>query len=54
MTLLVVLRMVLGNVKWMLDFLHYVVNGLFALADDLQGIDGEAFAQKGKLDLLIM
>ncbi|CAL5871048.1 uncharacterized protein PFLUO_LOCUS5292 [Penicillium psychrofluorescens] len=45
-----VLRMVLGNTKWSLDFLHYLLNEIFDLADDFEGVfnDQEAFAQKLK------
>lgn len=43
-----VLRMVLGNTKWALDFSFYVLNELFDLADDFEGLsaDQEAFTQK--------
>lgn len=45
-----VLRMVFGNTKWALDFLHYILNGLFDLADDLENTfdNPEVFAQSGK------
>lgn len=45
-----VLRMVLGNTRWTLDFLHYILNELFELADDLESVfaDQEAFTQKGQ------
>lgn len=44
-----VLRMVLGNTKWALDFLHYILNELFELAAELEPVfsDQEAFTQKG-------
>ena len=44
-----VLRMVLGNTKWVLDFLHYILNEMLGLADELEPVfsDQEAFAQKG-------
>lgn len=43
-----VLRMVLGNTKWALDFLHYILNELFELADEFEPVfsDQEAFAHK--------
>lgn len=43
-----VLRMVLGNTKWALDFSFYVLNELFDLADDFESLSGdqEAFTQK--------
>ncbi|KAG2022076.1 hypothetical protein GB937_004170 [Aspergillus fischeri] len=45
-----VLRMVLGNTKWALDFSFYVLNELFDLADDFESLSGdqEAFTQKLK------
>ncbi|RJE16826.1 hypothetical protein PHISCL_10837 [Aspergillus sclerotialis] len=45
-----VLRMVLGNTRWTLDFLHYILNELFELADDLESVftDQEAFTQNGQ------
>ncbi|KAJ5135801.1 Mediator complex subunit Med16 [Penicillium bovifimosum] len=55
-----VLRMVLGNTKWTLDFSHFLLNEIFDMADEFQGIlnDPEAFAQKLKnttsLPLLIL
>lgn len=41
--------MVHGNVRWALDFSHYILDGLFELADELQPYfnDKETFAQKG-------
>ncbi|KAL4976798.1 mediator of RNA polymerase II transcription subunit 16 [Aspergillus desertorum] len=45
-----VLRMVLGNTKWALDFSLYILNELFDLADDFESVssDQEAFNQKLK------
>ncbi|KKK26961.1 mediator of RNA polymerase II transcription subunit 16 [Aspergillus rambellii] len=45
-----VLRMVLGNTKWALDFASYILNELFDLADEFEGLssDQEAFTQKLK------
>ncbi|KAL4782995.1 mediator of RNA polymerase II transcription subunit 16 [Aspergillus varians] len=45
-----VLRMVLGNTKWVLDFSLYILNELFDLADELESVlfDHEAFSQKLK------
>lgn len=45
-----VLRMVFGNTKWALEFLHYILNGLFDLADDLENTfnNPEVFAQSVK------
>ncbi|GMF80069.1 unnamed protein product [Aspergillus oryzae] len=42
------IRILLGNTKWALDLLHYVLNDLLDLADDLESLlsDQEAFAQK--------
>lgn len=42
--------MVFGNTKWALEFLHYILNGLFDLADDLENTfnNPEVFAQSGK------
>lgn len=44
-----VLRLVLGNTKWTLDFLHYILNELFGLADEFESVfsDQGAFTQKG-------
>ncbi len=43
-----VLRMVLGNTKWVLDFFLYTLNELFDLADEFESVpaDQEAFNQK--------
>ncbi|BCS25797.1 mediator of RNA polymerase II transcription subunit 16 [Aspergillus puulaauensis] len=45
-----VLRMVLGNTKWILDFFLYTLNELFDLADEFESVpaDQEAFNQKLK------
>jgi mediator of RNA polymerase II transcription subunit 16, fungi type len=45
-----VVRMILGNSKWVLDFIQYILDELFDLADDFEALfsDQEAFAQKGK------
>lgn len=44
------IRIILGNTKWALDLLHYILNDLLDLADELEGVlsDPEAFAQKLK------
>ncbi|CAI7568178.1 unnamed protein product [Penicillium bialowiezense] len=55
-----VLRMVLGNTKWTLDFSHFILNEIFDLADEFEDVfnDPEAFTQKLKsttsLPLLIL
>lgn len=43
-----VLRMVLGNTKWALDFSQYILNEIFDLVDEFGSIisDQEALAQK--------
>lgn len=45
--------MVLGNTKWSLDFLHYLLIEIFDLADDFEGVsnDQEAFTQKRRPSL---
>lgn len=45
-----VLRMVLGNTKWTLDFSHFLLNEIFDLADEFEDVyhDPEAFTQKCK------
>ncbi|KAL2785045.1 mediator of RNA polymerase II transcription subunit 16 [Aspergillus keveii] len=45
-----VLRMVLGNTRWALDFSLYLLNELFDLADEFESVasDQEAFTQKLK------
>ena len=45
--------MVLGNIKWSLDFSHYLLNEIFDLADDFEEVfnDQEAFTQKCRLSL---
>jgi mediator of RNA polymerase II transcription subunit 16 len=42
------IRILLGNTKWALDLLHYVLNDILDLADDLESLlpDQEALAQK--------
>ncbi|KAF5859321.1 mediator complex subunit [Aspergillus alliaceus] len=44
------IRIILGNTKWALDLLHYILNDLLDLTDELEGVlsDPEAFAQKLK------
>ncbi|RAL11440.1 mediator of RNA polymerase II transcription subunit 16 [Aspergillus homomorphus CBS 101889] len=55
-----VLRMVLGNTKWALDFSLYVLDQIFDLADEFEDVtsDQEAFSQKLKstnnLSLIIL
>ncbi|CAG8331554.1 unnamed protein product [Penicillium salamii] len=55
-----VLRMVLGNTKWTLDFSHFILNEIIDLADEFEDSfnDPEAFTQKLKgtnsLPLLIL
>ncbi|KGO75909.1 Mediator complex, subunit Med16 [Penicillium italicum] len=55
-----VLRMVLGNTKWTLDFSHFLLNEIFDMADEFEDVfnDPEAFTQKLKnspsLPLLIL
>ena len=43
-----VLRMVLGNTKWALDFSQYILNEIFDLVDEFESIlsDQEALTQK--------
>jgi len=45
-----VLRMVLGNTRWVLDFSQYILNEVFDLADEFESVlsDQEAFNQKRK------
>ncbi|KAI9368032.1 mediator complex, subunit Med16 [Aspergillus egyptiacus] len=45
-----VLRIVLGNTKWALDFCLYIMNEVFELADEFAGVspDQESFNQKLK------
>lgn len=45
-----VLRMVLGNTRWVLDFSQYILNEVFDLADEFESVlsDQEAFTQKRK------
>lgn len=42
--------MVLGNTKWTLDFSHFLLNEIFDMADEFEGVfnDPEAFTQKCK------
>ncbi|KAI2769069.1 hypothetical protein DTO012A8_5909 [Penicillium roqueforti] len=55
-----VLRMVLGNTKWTLDFSHFLLSEIFDMADEFEDVfdDSEAFTQKLKnsssLPLLIL
>lgn len=51
-----VLRMVLGNTKWALDFSLYILHELFNLADEFEDVssDQEAFNQKRKLATLVL
>ncbi|KAA8652069.1 mediator of RNA polymerase II transcription subunit 16 [Aspergillus tanneri] len=44
------LRILLGNTKWALDFLNYILNELLDLSDEFETVfsDQEAFAQKLK------
>ncbi|KAE8150072.1 mediator complex, subunit Med16 [Aspergillus avenaceus] len=43
-------RILLGNTKWALDLLHYILNDLLDISDDFEDVisDQEAFAQKLK------
>jgi mediator of RNA polymerase II transcription subunit 16, fungi type len=45
-----VLRVILGNTKWVLGFYHFIVDELFGLAAEFKPVfsDSEAFAQKGQ------
>ncbi|KAJ5098862.1 Mediator complex subunit Med16 [Penicillium argentinense] len=45
-----ILRMILGNAKWTLDFSHWVLSEVFDLADEFESVfnDQEAFTQKLK------
>ncbi|KAJ5107443.1 Mediator complex subunit Med16 [Penicillium angulare] len=45
-----ILRVILGNIKWVLDFYHYILSELFDLADEFEDLftDQEVFAQKLK------
>lgn len=45
-----VLRVVLGNTKWTLDFSHFLLNEIFDMADEFEDVyhDPEAFTQKCK------
>lgn len=50
-----VLRMILGNTKWVLDFYHFIVDELFDLTEEFEPVfsDSEALAQKGELSFMI-
>lgn len=43
-----ILRMILGNTKWTLDFDHFILSEIFDLADEFESVftDQEAFTQK--------
>lgn len=43
-----ILRMILGNTRWTLDFSHFVLSEAFDLADEFESVfnDQEAFTQK--------
>ncbi|KAJ5279815.1 Mediator complex subunit Med16 [Penicillium angulare] len=45
-----ILRVILGNIKWVLDFSHYILSEVFDLADEFEDLftDQEVFAQKLK------
>ncbi|KAJ5140385.1 hypothetical protein N7448_003793 [Penicillium atrosanguineum] len=45
-----ILRMLLGNTKWALDFDHFILGEIFDLADEFESVftDQEAFTQKLK------
>lgn len=45
-----ILRMILGNARWTLDFSHFVLSEAFDLADEFESVfnDQEAFTQKLK------
>jgi len=46
-----ILRMILGNTRWTLDFSHFVLSEAFDLADEFESVfnDQEAFTQKRNL-----
>lgn len=49
-----ILRVILGNAKWGLDFSHFVLNEIFDLADEFDDLtDQEAFTQKRMSFLII-
>lgn len=43
-----ILQMLLGNIKWVLDFTHFILSEAFDLADEFDALftDQEAFTQK--------
>lgn len=43
-----ILRMILGNARWTLNFSHFILSEIFDLADDFESVftDQEAFTQK--------
>lgn len=43
-----ILRMILGNARWSLSFLHFILSEIFDLAEDFESgpNDQEAFTQK--------
>lgn len=43
-----ILRMILGNARWSLSFLHFILSEIFDLAEDFESVlnDQEAFTQK--------
>ncbi|KAJ5714011.1 Mediator complex subunit Med16 [Penicillium malachiteum] len=44
-----VLKVILGNIKWVLDFSHWILSEMFDLADEFESItDQEGFMQKLK------
>ncbi|KAJ5946495.1 Mediator complex subunit Med16 [Penicillium verhagenii] len=45
-----ILRVLMGNIKWVLDFTHFVLSEVFDLADDFESLftDLDAFTQKLK------
>lgn len=50
MTFKEILQMLLGNIKWVLDFTHFILSEAFDLADEFDTLftDQEAFTQKCK------
>lgn len=46
-----IVRIILGNARWSLDFCHYVLSEIFDLADEFEGLftDQEALTQKREL-----
>lgn len=43
-----IVRIILGNARWSLDFCHFVLSEIFDLADEFEGLftDQEALIQK--------